>query len=1062
MTTDRKADEGRDSIINFVGSRLVGPRGGREEVIEGRPFLQYMMGILFGQGTTVDDAEGSVAAGVDDPTPHAGARKEDDRGSDDWLRLVGETLPSAVGISFVVDAGEVIRCQVNAARYEPGARAPDDRKRRRASEETWTRVPLAPEEGETLDLAEGAEPATVLDKRGCVTARWRALGQKRLVTVTLVNQQRQQSGLDPERALFQVQLSCEATKGRVHPYPVPARAYGPVPEEEYLYRSSVPFARGHGVAAEWEVEDEVCRRVMINFMPSVDVPLATFSLPEDAGDFDPRALSVDWLARQDGDPGELRKVLRTFLAAYERWIQREAEAARDNGEAVGEELAAQAAEWARRMSAGIDRLTTDADVRVAFAYANRAMGSQMVLTSYLRQVARAGDNLKSPEPPDMSTFGNREWRPFQMAFFLGVVDGLCDTSAPSRSIADVIWFPTGGGKTEAYLLVAAFELLRRRLADAPAETATAILSRYTLRMLTAQQFQRTAALFVSLETIRLSDEARWGDASFRLGLWVGGGKQGLTPNRLVEAMEKLEEMRSTTGDRKNPFLLTRCPRCGADMFPEGSTSWGVVATEQEFRLFCPNGKCPFRHQLPVDLVDESLYRAPPSMLIGTVDKFAQLPWDERARAFFAGPDGLGTPPSLLIQDELHLISGPLGTLDAGYESAIEEIIKRCGAAQPKIICSTATIKNAAEQVRGLYARTAYVFPAPIRRWDDAFFFRSDPTRTRRYVGIMGQGYTKALMGLVWTSAALMQAVQEAPLTTEERDAFWTLVAYHNSRRELGRTMTAARDEIPTRIKVVASSEANARPVPGQGVMQLSAQMSTSLDRAIRLLETSLGGAEPALDIVPCTSIMSVGIDIDRLGLMLVNGQPKLVAEYIQATSRVGRGATQGLVLTVFSAMKSRDRSHYEDFKGFHQNLYRFVEPTSVTPLAPPARERTLHAALVAIIRHTTEWGANKDAAVVELGGPEVKAIVKAIIARARNIEEELASDVEDELLEILGRWEQHQQPNFVYDRAFAGQQFEPLLSEYGGADRSGFPTMRSLRHVDAEVSVRIETPWGPA
>jgi hypothetical protein len=289
-----------------------------------------------------------------------------------------------------------------------------------------------------------------------------------------------------------------------------------------------------------------------------------------------------------------------------------------------------------------------------------------------------------------------------------------------------------------------------------------------------------------------------------------------------------------------------------------------------------------------------------------------------------------------------------------------------------------------------------------------------------------------------------------------------LVAYHNSRRELGRTMTAARDEIPTRMKVIATNEAVAREILGEGVMQLSATMSTSLDKAIRGLEVSYGGKEVALDVVPCTSIMSVGIDIDRLGLMLVNGQPKLTAEYIQATSRVGRGDTQGLVVTLFSAMKSRDRSHYEDFVGFHQNLYRFVEPTSVTPMAPPARKRTLHAALVAIVRHTTPWRRNADAAAADLDDGQVRQIVAALVSRAASIEADVADEVQAELEEILDYWRTRQQPNFLYDRGRAGLQFEPLLCDYGRPGAPGFQTMRSMRHVDTEVTVRVIQPSGAA
>jgi hypothetical protein len=193
-------------------------------------------------------------------------------------------------------------------------------------------------------------------------------------------------------------------------------------------------------------------------------------------------------------------------------------------------------------------------------------------------------------------------------------------------------------------------------------------------------------------------------------------------------------------------------------------------------------------------------------------------------------------------------------------------------------------------------------------------------------------------------------------------------------------------------------------------------------------------------------------------LMLVNGQPKLAAEYIQATSRVGRGEVEGLVVTVFSAMKSRDRSHYEDFKAFHENLYRFVEPTSVTPLAPPALDRTLHAALVAVIRNTTVWGGNQAAPLVDLDGDLVQDLVVSLARRVTAAEPESATRVESELRDIVDYWRNHQQHNLLYHRGVAGAQFETLLSAYGGADQSGLKTMQTMRHVDTDVTVRIVQP----
>jgi hypothetical protein len=433
-----------------------------------------------------------------------------------------------------------------------------------------------------------------------------------------------------------------------------------------------------------------------------------------------------------------------------------------------------------------------------------------------------------------------------------------------------------------------------------------------------------------------------------------------------------------------------------------------------------------------------------------------LPWDNRARVFFGGVDDQSIPPSLILQDELHLISGPLGSLAAPYEAAIDTIIKLRGST-PKRIGSTATIRNAREQVRGLYGREVAVFPSPADCWDDAYFFntdRSNPGRT--YVGIMGQGYIKPVVAMAWTSAAILQSVREVDLAPEALDAYWSLLAYHNSRRELGRTLTAAQDEVQARIKAIASSEALARTI-GEP-LELSAQMVKSLGEAIEALEKPYVPGDPPVDFVPCTSIISVGVDLDRLGIMLMNGQPKLTSEYIQATSRVGRGKVPGLVVSLFSATKPRDRSHYEDFRAYHESIYRHVEPTSVTPYALPARERTLHAALVAVIRHATKYSPNESAKQVDFGDPFVHQCIASLLEVMCSSDLSEAKEVEQLMEYRLEQWRDESESGFqlLYERLRAGHQFPSLLTDFGRAKAGAlWPTMMSVRNVDAEVIIKV-------
>lgn len=1049
---------GRDALVEYIQRSLIGPRDGEEEQFEGRPLLRYMMGMLYPRDADSAKLRDEVAAGADEDGGAVTAVGEEEA-ADAPVGGTNDAAQSALSISFLVSRGTRVQCEVSAARYE--SHAPAEGKgsgQRDKSKEKWTRHPLpANARHERVVLSKSAPSQKVLGELAALESRWRSRGDAELVTVTIQNLQQGASN-DAARVLFQVELRCRVLDGTVLPYPVPRN----IPDaarraEEYLYRATVPYARGHGCAAEWKVDGTEVREVWASFIPTVDVPLAEFTLPKDTAGIDPLVFDLEFLAQLEHDRAPVLNALKAFTATYRTWIDREAEAASAAGELEAAPLASVVRQWATRMEKGLELLVREPRARLAFAAANRAMGMQMILSRNLRRLADAGLQLSPDEdvaPPAVTHLSGLKWRPFQLAFFLGLIESLWTEDVPERLDVDVIWFPTGGGKTEAYLLVAAFELIRRRLVNGGRDDATAILSRYTLRMLTAQQFQRTAALFIALELVRRDRSAVLGDRPFSLGLWVGGS---LTPNRFSEAEEKLDDLqKGTTG--QNPFLLDRCPRCGTSIFHPAVDKWhkwGVKASPSHFSLYCPRRGCEFATELPLNIVDDALYASPPSMLIGTVDKFANLAWDERASAFFGAKSAGAMPPSLLIQDELHLIAGPLGTLDAMYEAAIEEIIRARGGGRPKIIGSTATIRNAADQVRGLYARKCYVFPSPIRRWDDAFFFRSNPEGTRRYVGVMSQGYVKPVVALVWTAATLLQGAQDAEMTPEERDAYWTLVAYHNSRRELGRTMTATRDEIPARAGVLAPADDAVRPI--ERILQLSANGPVPIDEAIRQLEASMGSESGALDVVPCTSIMSVGIDINRLGLMLVNGQPKLVAEYIQATSRVGRGDVEGLIVTLFSPLKPRDRSHYEDFKSFHENLYRYVEPTSVTPLSPPARRRTLHAAIVSAVRHATQWSRNDGAKGADLSHPIVSRFISGFLERVALISDDPAADTEEvsnELHAFLDSWADQQDSNLVYDASSLGPAWLGLIKPYGEERGSGRPTMRSMRHVDTEVTLR--------
>jgi hypothetical protein len=1046
----------RAKVVEYLRSVLIGPREGSNEIVQGTPFLRYMCGILFPLGGDVRAGTSTVTATADEePTDTAGSSEA----KPESVELAFEALAAAVGISLRVDDTATLECNVSAAAYEKQA---GETRSAGRSAQAWKRIPLADDQRPLkVQISKHSSEQTILGDRARLDTRWRTMADgTAIVTLTLINQQKTARGLDPALALFQVGLSCRVLRdGSIRPYQdvtLPDDGESEESEVSFLYRHSAPYARGHGCAADWDV-DEVgtCARVFTNFVPSAHVPAATFVVPD--ASVDRNCLSVRYI--DEAERKYVLAALSTIVPAYRSWIDdHKAQAGPASLRKVAQRFTRRAEEWLKRIQGGIDLLARDSVAWESFKLANRAMGMQMVLSSNLENGPYP--HGASRKPPRLS-FEGKTWRPFQVAFVLATIESLVEPNSAARDVVDVIWFPTGGGKTEAYLFLSAFELVRRRLAGAGSDTATGILSRYTLRLLTAQQFQRTAALITAMEVVRRSDASRLGSRPFSLGLWVG---KDSTPNTYREAHGKYELMLEQRAPN-NPFILEACPWCATEIIPSspktgnrpwGKENFGIRSTQSEFAFHCPNTTCEFHDFLPLNVVDQALYATPPSILLGTMDKFAQLAWKDSARAFFGGPDDSSIPPSLVVQDELHLISGPLGSISAPYEAAIDAVITVRGS-KPKRIASTATIRNAAEQVRGLYGRPVAVFPAPCGSWDDAFFFRTEPDRPgREYVGVMGQGYIKPVVAMAWTAAALLQSVREVPLGVKDKDAYWTLLAYHNSRRELGRTLTAARDEIATRIKTIASSPALAREL--REPLELSSSMVKSMTEALAALNRKHDDARPAVDFVPCTSIVSVGVDVQRLGVMLVNGQPKLTSEYIQATSRVGRGDVPGLVIALYSGSKPRDRSHYEDFRAYHEAIYRHVEPTSVTPYALPARERTVHAALVAVVRNALQWCKFDDAGRVDFEDPATKRVIAELEAIMAASDPSEASNVKRLLAGKIADWIQFAEANnpLLYENLVAGAQFPALLSVYGQPPGLGkWQTMMSVRNVDREVTVGV-------
>jgi hypothetical protein len=600
------------------------------------------------------------------------------------------------------------------------------------------------------------------------------------------------------------------------------------------------------------------------------------------------------------------------------------------------------------------------------------------------------------------------WRPFQLAFMLLVLPSLVDPKDASRQCMDLLWFPTGGGKTEAYLGLTAFQIFMRRLQDDQrrSQGGVDVLMRYTLRLLTIQQFQRAAALISACEMLRSGSTATLGSAPISLGLYVGGDS---TPNSLDDARRRLDEERDGSQPPSTPRQLLLCPVCGAGLTP---SNYRVPLNEPRISICCANAACATGGRpLPVMTVDELIYAQPPSLLIGTVDKFAQLPRREDIRRLF----GLGTglAPGLIVQDELHLISGPLGSITGLYESAID-LICTSGSIRPKIIGSTATIGRAASQVHALFDRDVLQFPPPGFDAGDSFFaVRDDEGPDRLYLGVATAGRSPkfALQAVI---AALLQTVhglrESGKASDDAIDPYWTCVAYFNSLRELGGAHVLMLDDVPRQMQFLArriGATVRKAEVPP---LELSSRVpSRKIPEVLLQMEQGLGNvdvyAPEPIHAVLASNMISVGVDVPRLGLMVVNGQPKSTAEYIQASSRVGR-RRPGLVVTLYNFGRPRDLSHFEHFHAYHGALYRGVEATSVTPWAPRARDKALHAAFIALVRHLVPgMSGDGDAISFDPSRPEVKRILEALVARAARG----SSGLEDaqtrrDLEEVLREW----------------------------------------------------------
>jgi hypothetical protein len=1042
-----KSEEGRLSILRYLEKELIGPAGGPKEEIEGEPpHKRYTMGILFPVESLIDretEGEEEEAAGS--------AVKEEP--TDDPITLAGQWMPSSMGLSFFFTGDPAIEVRVYGAKYV----------RSKEGWSNWTRQVIAEESSPQMLTVQPQDDRSnnfVLNGMARMAGHWRRLGTGHLVTLTLVNTiQKKGKDVDGEDCLCQTGFECRPVSGEIREYPA-IKINNTDPEEQELqlhYRKNRIYGVGHGCSAQWDTKSQHPDSLRTRMIPTAFVPAMTHDLDEA-----PEILKVARLADKNARREIIIQELSSFTKLYEKWISGLEAANTDIPDRLADarsRVMDRLRTALARMKMGISCLQKDDMAWKAFQLANHAMLIQMRHSKEDLAGKRKDRNQAKTATQDYFTLDYR-WRPFQLAFQLLTIESVVNEKSEFRDLVDLIWFPTGGGKTEAYLALAALELFHRRLKHGVRGGGTAVITRYTLRLLTAQQFQRSARLITACEYLRRTNPGELGKEPFTIGFWAG---ENTSPNTYGSALEILNELKeSASPASQNEFQLDICPWCGTGLFPvnrsKDAGDFGFKCTNRSFKVFCPSDACPFHESLPVSVVDDDLYDRPPSFLIATVDKFARMAWVDKAGAFFGKNKCL--PPSLVIQDELHLLSGPLGTTVGLYESAFQGLMSFHGA-NAKIVASTATIRSAGDQIQNLFARKVMLFPSSGLNADDSFFAKTDASQEGRlYAGVMSSSH-RATTSVVRTAAALLQSIIETDdLTPEEKDAYWTLVIYHLSLRELGKTVSFARDDIPARIKIIARAKQGAREIHDDMVLELtsnrnSSEIPESLNRMGQKFDQ-----HGAISILACTNMLSVGIDVPRLGLMMINGQPKTTSEYIQASSRVGRGKVPGLVITHYSASKPRDRSHYESFLAYHSSLYRFVEPASVTPFSLPSRNRALHAALVILVRHGAGYASNEDALEFDSSDQKIAKAIQLLLEQAKIKDPKEALNTENHLERLVGEWqrkvEKARSGGYPFPYESRSKQVPSLLKDFGST-LTGWPTLQSMRSVDPTCEITV---WG--
>ncbi|WP_314686054.1 DISARM system helicase DrmA [uncultured Bifidobacterium sp.] len=1217
----------RENLTDILRRELLGPVGGEDELLPVPPKNRYLVGRI---APTRLDATGEQPVGEDDEDEYAGEYLGDDLDArtstgvplpsvdelgpdgdedaggdrDDEPVRRGLMIPASMGLRFQVPADlEAVTVHASWGVYHPErtGRVLKNGREERHYRRTDINVPV------TIQLTELAPDRTAdyrLREEDHVTLRVDTHlddsegAPRRLVEIALCNDREAPRNIPVDAWLFQTRLDVTpagASEGQAVFLPVHDPAEDPhVPEDgeearlDLQYRGRLEFAIGRTCSADWTVTPDAPRatHVCTEWIPTAETPQTQATTVPDA------LLNMEDLAAATS--AELEAGLRPIVTAYTDWLETQSRRIPDLPAHLRETAAgavAEAGQTRDQLADGVDFLLGDAEARRCFAFMNRVMADQRMHSQIaaLRQSDPALTPAQAEQQVRTRDFPHH-WRVFQLAFIIMQIRALTDPTTPRRSgpelgKVELLFFPTGGGKTEAYLGLAAYAFaIRRRQGRVTGpdgaldgSAGVTVLMRYTLRLLTSQQFQRATTLVCAAELARRQDRATWGDEPFRIGLWVG---TAVSPKRVDEAATELKRLRGRQADagyRFSALQLGHCPWCGRTLSHNDVT---VDEGIGRVLVHCPDelGECPFAdggqvdEGIPVLTTDEEIYRLVPAFVIATVDKFARLAREGQAaslfghvarrcerhgyvplldenggsdyggcivKAFHPASHGLPAatvrparrlrPPDLIIQDELHLITGALGTTVGLFEVAVDILTTwrfngpdgEPHEVKPLIVASSATVRRATEQVRALYGRGTTVFPPQVIDASDTFFSRETPPDRahpgRRYVGLSATGVrlTNAEIQIAQTIMAGGQLLLDEG--GAEADPYMTLVGYFSATRELAGMARYVQDDIQTALaKGLPGSRLPRRRGTAFGALNLgeltsriaSTEITSTLDgmnigfiqeidstqaRGKRAEQWRAGQRLPApreenpFDVVLATSMLQVGVDVTRLGLMMIVGQPKNTAEYIQASSRVGRDAGRpGLVVTVGNWGRPRDLAHYEQFRHFHETFYRRVEPLSVTPFSVTSLERGLDGVLVACCRvlqaAVAEDGLNPErhAGKVTAQRAVLDHLVEAIIARVGRsaADSGAVGFARERLTERIEAWARRagqvqSSRTLVYERVKDSSRDAPLIrgaeSAAGRAPDDGGSVLvvaNSMREVQPEINLLVSPdpqrlPWRP-